>query len=356
MSDKIPSRLDSLNRAAKPGLKFKPKTVARRSKEDRDAHAPVSAPDDSGKPRGPASRGRGGARGGMRGGKRGLQGTHVVQAGPLASGNVLSDTKQNLSRSTTMSPSPGYLSNLVKKESQGMNREGSVGLDDSDDEEDLTRINMNDDYKFSAVETELFPVRAPRERAQLETVKVSSRETTPSVGESEMDVDVKSEDGTLSDVLKQKESALKEQMDQLQMDEQVEDNLRMVQDHKDLIDVIHQIDNSKQEFLMFQLPRVLPSFEEGGVANPEKTAVKAEDGEPQVTEGQVASLRVHKSGKLSVKIGNVVMDVSKGSNAAFLQQLVGMKTDEPVEEGVDQRGSYLLGHMREKIVVTPKFV
>jgi DNA-directed RNA polymerase III subunit RPC4 len=360
MSDQINSRLDSLSRRAtpsaaagsKPGTRFRPKVVARRSKEERDADAPVNAPED--RPR-PQRGGIRGGRGGARGGRRAMQGTHIVQAGPLASGNVLGDTKQNLSRSATMSPTPEYLTNLVKREG-GSTRGTSVGPDDSDDENDLTKINMNEEYKFSKEETELFPVRAPRSHTDQDTVDVNSRSASPVDGEA---VDVKEEEGReLAQVLKEKDTQLQNKLDQLQLDESAEDELKMSQDHRDIIQTIKDIDNTKDAFLMFQLPRVLPTFET-------PNTVKAEEGAAPQLEGTVASLRMHASGKLTMKIGNVVMDVSKGSNAAFLQQLVAVKNSTEPEKPKDDKdmnvdeetkGTYLMGHVREKIVVTPKFV
>jgi DNA-directed RNA polymerase III subunit RPC4 len=362
MSDQINSRLDSLSRRAtpsasaggsKPGTRFRPKVVARRSKEERDADAPVNAPED--RPR-PQRGGMRGGRGGARGGRRAMQGTHIVQAGPLASGNVLGDTKQNLSRSATMSPTPEYLTNLVKREG-GSTRGTSVGPDNSDDENDLTKINMNEEYKFSKEETELFPVRAPRSHTDQEIVDVNNRSVSPDV-EGKV-VDVKEEEGTeLVQVLKEKDTQLQNKLDQLQLDESAEDELKMSQDHRDIIQTIKDIDNTKDTFLMFQLPRVLPTFET-------PNAVKAEEGAAPQLEGTVASLRMHASGKLTMKIGNVVMDVSKGSNAAFLQQLVAVKNsrepekpkdDEDMNVDEETKGTYLMGHVREKIVVTPKFV
>lgn len=344
MSDKAPgsSRLDSLSRksttAPKPGLKFQPKAVARRSKADRDAQAPIDKPDD--KPSRPRGGLRGG-RGGARGGKRGLQGTHVVQAGPLASGNVLNETKQNLSRSATMSPTPEFLGGLIKREPEST-RGTSVGVTDSDDEGDHTKINMNDEYKYSKEQTELFPVRAPRAYAKDESIAGVSRALSP-----ERDAVKRTEEETLQDVLEKKNVHLNKKLDQLVLDEAAEDQLKFIQDHKDIVKLISEIDNTKENYLMLQLPRVLPSFE--AAATPAAVVKPEEDGPKPALEGEVASLRVHKSGKLTMKVGNVVMDVSKGSNATFLQQLVATR-------GGEEGGSYLLGHVREKLVVTPKFV
>ncbi|CEP25179.1 unnamed protein product [Cyberlindnera jadinii] len=358
MSDKIPtsSRLDSLSRRAPAGPasssgpkagKFKPKNIARRTKEERDANAPATAAEPTDKPHQRSMRGglRGG-RGGRGGANRALQGTHLVQAGPLASGNVLSDTKQNFSRSTTRSPTPGFLSSLVKREEGS--REGSVGPQDSDDEGDLSKINMNQEYRFSKEETELFPVRAPREHvtSEQDTLMNSSRSTTP-----------EPDDGTLKNVLATKDHQLHINLDQLQVDEAAEDDARLAQDHKDIAEAITKLNNDPASYLMFQLPRVLPEFETTNEVKPE---ISEEDNvepvKPQL-EGQIATLRVHRSGKLSVKIGNVIMDVSKGSNTAFLQQLVCMKRGGDSQLGeneIDERGNYLLGHLQDKIVITPK--
>ncbi|ONH68483.1 DNA-directed RNA polymerase III subunit RPC4 [Cyberlindnera fabianii] len=383
MSDKIPtsSRLDSLSRrapagaspAAKPGLKFKPKVVARRTKEERDADAPLAVPAEH-KPSTRVSSGVRGGRGGARGGRggRAMAGTHIVQAGPLASTIVSApESRQSImSRAGTSSPTPEFLTNLARREGTA-SRATSVGLD-SDDEDDLAKINMNEEYKFAQEETHMFPVRAPRAKldnqVKRETIdlsnttsNVATREGTPDV----MDVDVKEEpvDKNLASVLNEKDQQLQKKLNELQIKndaltlgagEAVESTQRLNDDHKQIVQKIQDLNNQPDKFMLFQLPRVLPPFEDHHAipqeVKPEEEETKdVLEPETKGIEGEFAKLRIHKSGKLTVKIGNVVMDVSRGASAGLLQEVVLMN-----KEG-ENPASYLLGHMEEKVVVTPNF-
>ncbi|CCH44578.1 DNA-directed RNA polymerase III subunit [Wickerhamomyces ciferrii] len=407
MSDKIPtsSRLDSLSRrstpASKPGLKFKPKVVARRSKEERDAEAPVNAPESS-RPsnRGNANRGRGASRGGRGGrGGRALAGTHLVTAGPLASGNVLNQTG-SFSRAGTASPTPDYLSNLVKREGSA-SRATSVGLE-SDDEDDPSKIDMSKEYKFDPEHTELFPVRPVRnahvddskdsygEREERsvspEFVETGSNITEPSLVKEEP------QEKDLTSVLKEKDTDLQKKLNELQLQneflsvdptEAKEETERLNKDHRSIVKSIIDADNKPEKFLFVQLPRVLPNFEQDEIAKltrnariaatkpapikeegdgegdlnvkdapttakPTTAAPQKPDGELDELEGLIGKLRVHKSGKVTMKLGNVVMDVGKGSQTNFLQEVV-------LDEGEAEKSAYLLGHLEEKVVVTPRF-
>ncbi len=394
MSDKIPtsSRLDSLSRrstpSAKPGLKFKPKVVARRSKEERDAQAPVTAQESNKSDksnRGNNARGRGGARGGRGGrGGRALAGTHLVQAGPLASGNILSDSTQSFTRSATASPTPDYLSNLVKREGV---RSTSVGLDSDEEDDDPARINMSKEYKFDPEHTELFPVRPVRN----EHVESGDHKANPSSAEyvrSESPESVSSEpsgskttvkeepqEKDLNAVLHEKDTELQKKLNDLQLQseflsvdptEAKQETERLNKDHRSIVKSIIEADNNPEKFLFIQLPRVLPKFEENEEVKAAKAAqtisVKPEkegdgditmsekkaEGEIDQLEGLVGKLRVHKSGKLTMKLGNVVMDVGKGSQTDFLQEVV-------LADENENRNAYLLGHLNEKVVVTPRF-
>lgn len=402
MSDQIPtsSRLDSLSRRAtpgtKPGLKFKPKVVARRSKQERDAEAPITASDadKSQSNRGNNTRGRGGARGGRGGrGGRALAGTHMVSAGPLAAGNILSGSDRSVARSSTASPTPDYLSNLVKKERE--QRSTSVELDSDDEEEDAAHINMNEEYKFDPEHTELFPVRPVRREhiepgdhkaaaSNVQDVRSVSPESVGSgPGEDTTPSLVKEEpqEKDLNAVLHEKDTELQKKLNDLQLQNEFlsvdptearAETERINKDHRSIVKSIVEADNNPEKFLFVQLPRVLPQFEEDEQVKAQKAAkkvqVKAEreaDGDVSMAsasgevtnphgddvdqlEGLVGKLRVHKSGKLTMKLGNVVMDVGKGSETNFLQEIVLADSDA-------DRNAYLLGHLQEKVVVIPRF-
>lgn len=133
----------------------------------------------------------------------------------------------------------------------------------------------------------------------------------------------------------------------------------------------------EQKLYLFQLPPIIPSFqapekqevdvdiEDNEEGEKEKDGenddeddddveiVTEETAEPEETtntcslpEGQVGNLRLHKSGKLTMVIGDVVMDVTQGVPAKFLQDIVVCSAEE--------KQAYLIGQVKRKMVVTPK--
>lgn len=130
----------------------------------------------------------------------------------------------------------------------------------------------------------------------------------------------------------------------------------------------------EQKLYLFQLPPIIPSFQ---AAEKEQVDVDIEDSEgdrekekdneeedndveivakdtvesdepsiPSLPEGQVGNLRLHKSGKLTMVIGDIVMDVTQGVPAKFLQDIVVCSAEE--------KQAYLIGQVKRKMVVTPK--
>lgn len=143
------NRLESLNSkkpssspVPKPGLKFKPKVVQRKSKEERAKVAPQVKQEPQ---RNASTRGRGGsARGRGRGGRNNYAGTHIVTSGPLSAGSVsignLSGTKLGLTADLIYNSNgeglstPDFINNLKMKGSRSATPGG-----DSDSEDDPTR-------------------------------------------------------------------------------------------------------------------------------------------------------------------------------------------------------------------------
>jgi DNA-directed RNA polymerase III subunit RPC4 len=86
--------------------------------------------------------------------------------------------------------------------------------------------------------------------------------------------------------------------------------------------------------------------------------------------GLVGKLRVHRSGRITMLYGNpdengdgvVEMEVSRGANCSFLQEVVVMKEDSPYgDEDKDEKGrgkgvAYSLGSIKGKYVVSPDFL
>lgn len=92
--------------------------------------------------------------------------------------------------------------------------------------------------------------------------------------------------------------------------------------------------------MVFQLPPKLPEFKvkpskrEANIEQAptsiddksntdDKPGKKAKQQEPEPElNGKIGSLRIHKSGKLTIKIGDVVMDISRGAETTFIQDIV----------------------------------
>lgn len=397
------NRLDSLSRrstpngGAKPGLKFKPKAVARRTKEERDADAPVNAEEHAKKPhRGAGNAGRGGKPGNRM--NRALAGTHVVSVGPLASGVATSDprsSKSSMARPKSSSPAPEFLTSMIKKDRES--RSGTAELD-SDEEGDFPSINMSEEYRFPKEETELFPLRAPL-RDTYDEEEDSSRSTSPEVLEdSSASSVVKKEEQfetDLKQILKNKDKELQQRLNEIHLrtdlfsidsEESRAESAKLNRDHRTLVKKIVEIDNNKEKFLFVQLPAVIPEFkvdpndaqqdadgdieivdevkeseieikEDPEVVETEKVEETAKTGKSIKQEqiqsliGRIGSLRIHKSGKLSMKIGNIEMDVERGADTSFLQEVIHLQDSQ--EEGVQD--SYSFGTVIDKMVVTPKF-
>lgn len=128
----------------------------------------------------------------------------------------------------------------------------------------------------------------------------------------------------------------------------------------------------EQKLYLFQLPPIIPTFEqkeevkeievddeedkeeeEGEGDDVEVVNEETPDEESLPTssagslpEGQVGRLRLHKSGKLTMVIGDIVMDVTQGVPAKFLQDIVVCSAEE--------KQAYLIGQVKRKMVVTPK--
>ncbi|KAL6940415.1 hypothetical protein ACO0QE_004315 [Hanseniaspora vineae] len=143
-------------------------------------------------------------------------------------------------------------------------------------------------------------------------------------------------------VLEQKVKAMHLDKDFHSVDEaeSLEEKKMIVKDYLYLKRKLNKIHNQDRQFLALQLPPQLP-FDTAGEQN-------ALQEQPNI-QGNIGQLRVHKSGKITIKIGKVVMDVSKGSETSFIQDVVAVDTAE--EENTVEH----LGQIAGKMVVTPRF-
>lgn len=398
-------RLESLNSkkplgGPKPSLKFKPKSVARRSKEERAKDAPVQVKEEpSFRPstRGGSTRGRG------RGGRANYAGTHVVLAGPLASGSVsmgnVNANKLGFTHDKTYnvkSETPDFLQNLKSKAKVKENGTGErIQTEEDEEDDDITKINMSKEYNFEASETVLFPVRPDRLE---ESVSPSgSKEATPAPEAKEttesrlasVEVISATDSRIKSEPLEEKlrkikahkeeiESKIAEPVDLLDKEEYN----KILDDHLKILDIITGVEAlttepSSEKYILFHLPKVLPVYEQAnGVVDmeqekeQEEEQVESKDKSPFASDvtairGQIGHLNIHKSGKITINLGNDNnLAVSQGMDSTFLQDLVLLETEigdqaKPQEDDVEMADEPIKGNMfhmgkvEGKIIGTP---
>ncbi|CDK25028.1 unnamed protein product [Kuraishia capsulata CBS 1993] len=376
-------------------LKFRPKVVARRTKEERDADAPVTISEpsasDSNKQRGGAS-----VRGGVRGSRRrgGLAGTHVVSAGPLSGGFVSIKSGNGSTNSSSFvksesSGTPDYLKQLISKNKEGSrSRSVSVGPGGEEEEEEFIEdegtalIDMNKEYELEESETLLFPVRAPRhEHVEYSEAAANDAVEKSETNESETASEVESRSASLQpqgsiaiDQIADEEESLnplqfKEEQDRLLDDSEklsklftsrikIKTEQDVDMDHPPKLDI-------REDFLFFQLPKSLlryqqPTEETTGqddndndndmaiVEDEENPAGLEEVKKEPVKEvsGRVGKLRVHKSGKVTMKIGDVILDVTRGGASTLVQEIVNVDHE--------KKQLHNLGFVQEKVIATPR--
>lgn len=368
-------RLESLNskKGAKPALKFKPKAVARKSKEDRDKDAAIVKSEES-PVIPPPTRGRGGSRGrGGRGRGASYVGTHIVSAGPLASGSIsmggLTSSKTGLTNDKIYggdsSQKAVAVSNL-KMKSRKLKSPTPLGQE-SDEEEDATKINMSKEYVFDDSETILFPVRPHKDIAEADesvpasvTVLVNSSRavTVDSVKSEDLDVVADSEPIVSTDPVERAEHDKR-------LDDQnaiVDLLTSKVANLKADSEASPPADDSK--YILFHLPKVFGDKKSEMLSR----STLASDSVESI-EGQVGNLNFHKSGKISMTLGGgTVFDVSQGMSSSFLQEVFVVDShearkkpedEEEMAELLDADGGkiggniFRLGEIAGKIIATP---
>jgi DNA-directed RNA polymerase III subunit RPC4 len=391
-------RLDSLNSSKsgstqKPGLKFKPKVVARKSDKERAKDAPVVKQESTGRP----TRGRGGARG-SRGGTRGrggrfnYEGTHMVSSGPLSAGSVslgnVNGSKLGLTSDRTFnssSPTPEFLQNLKLKQDEGTKSPASSN-DSDDDGDEFAKINMTKPYQFADEETVLFPVRAERdspepEHEQLQMQDPISVSATPSV-----EPRIKSEPVEEKlERIQEKKSLLETKITAAGDSFEEEEASKLVTDYQQILDLLTghlsnlSTDSQSEDpekrpqtnpdsYFVMHLPKDLPEYVtvKSNAVKEEQQTDQTDATEPRAgpLRGQIGHINIHQSGKISINLGNdITLCVSKGAPTKFLQELVMIQTtgqinddDESMtnEDGQQIVGELLrLGEVENKIIATP---
>ncbi|XP_034427079.1 DNA-directed RNA polymerase III subunit RPC4 isoform X2 [Hippoglossus hippoglossus] len=150
------------------------------------------------------------------------------------------------------------------------------------------------------------------------------------------------------------------------------------QEQPSLVELLQDLRLSgKEEFFFMQLPDCMPGHASEQKAAPpvRPTAEKGarKEGRPvvdkrpthpqaqalrkegcpvlsQLPEGFLGKLQIRKSGKVELKMGDIVMDVSEGAAFSFLQQLVS------VNQSDGKTGDMMvLGNVHQKLVLSPDF-
>lgn len=343
------NRLQSLNTkkpgAAKPSLKFKPKAVERKSKEERDKNVKIKQEESEKHQHKPSTRGGKSGRG--RGGRRDqYANTHVLSSGLFASGAV---SAAGLSKENkvfnSVSPSPEFILGLKLRE--GTPKSGSSESEDEGD--DLTKIDMSKEYKFADAETALFPVRPIRQEDEEEIVQVFSKDPSPvKIEPFDKEGTAKSEniETELQQILTTKanlESKISQPVDLLNQAE----SEKLSNDHNQILRMFDErfaSENSKYSLL--QLPKILPDYNTEVSSKKESKQLeknKSKESDKETKEetnpfasnftsvdGEIGKLNIHKSGRITINLGNDInLDLTAGVSSNFLQELVLLDLSEP---------------------------
>jgi DNA-directed RNA polymerase III subunit RPC4 len=345
--------------------RFTPKVVARRTKEERDSTAPADKPEVKPPVKPEASLpSRGGARGGRglgRGRGRGRFEPVVHAAiGPLA-GPSGADPRQGGSRfhsltaTPSLSPSPGL--DLLGVMSTRTKSETPFEI------EDPNRIDMSENTPLHDEMAAYFPVRLDRRDDEDDEEQISDEVNNLTIGD-----DFKIKEEPTDDVPIKKEESLKKRHGPLTAkkveyagleEEKIRELRRIAQDHKIIAKEFNMkstaegetVPNIENRLYFFQFPMLMPELVAVSADDDDEVMVidepvKAKGPSYELPEGLIGKLRLHKSGKLTMVVGNVVMEVSQGTECNFLQDVVIMDEQE--------KKAYLVGQISKKMVLSPE--
>lgn len=363
-----PSSLAGAGSGAKPALKFKPKVVSRKSKEERENTGKINTPgvnklaEKNSRKLANKKAGAGANRNNK------LSGTQLVISGPLSEGTISLGGAGGASGSSSNSrgASNPLLERLklknankskakVKKEEDGTSMSYHVD-DDSDSDVDDNAIDMGNlpskaaeagadgDVDLDQIDTDLFPVRAERNEHR-EYGEESKQDKTIKTEFHHAESIIPSEPATRDNTVEPSQKSKSASPDPEFVDAN-DENLHMndYQEQQEYAQIKHdyselsktlkslnlQNDDSKLKNMCFlQLPCSLPVIEGGN-------------------NGLVGKIRIHKSGKISMKIGKVKFDVSRGGSSDFVQDVVLV---DPVNSHC-----YHVGSIKEKITAIPKIM
>lgn len=380
-------RLDSITRSAtpagngtsaKPSLKFKPKVVSRKTKEERENAGTINTPGVNKiaeKNSRRLAKKPGAAAGAARGNKK-MAGTQVVMSGPLSEGTISLGGSGSSSSSGNGAGSNAFNPLLQKLKSQSLakmkktkvkleNGDGSKIFNndyDSDSDIDDNAIDMskksllenNDkdadgDIDFDNIDTDLFPVRAERnehheygEESKVDkTIKTEFHKDTsiipsePTTREGTVDPRGRTASPFGVDFNNSTTTGLNngEDVGELNDYQEQQETIQINEDYdilsKSLKKVVVGNGEANNGLFFLQLPCSLPVLE-GGL------------------DGMIGKIRIHKSGKMTMKIGSVKFEISRGGSSDFVQDVI-------LVDNINDN-CYHVGNIREKITAIPKIV
>ncbi|CUM65994.1 uncharacterized protein PRCAT00003648001 [Priceomyces carsonii] len=400
------NRLDSLNSkkstaGQKAPLKFKPKVVVRKSKEERDSSAPIQVKKEE--PSNRHSFRQKGPHKGRIASRDPYNGSTIISSGPLAAGTVSgnSNIKTLEKSSSKISVTPKSTSELHSSENSldalqshansnhtPLLSERVENQPDSEEDDD-TKINMNRAYEVEGIEFELFPVRPHRDEEKSISVPEITRSDEPDP--SRKDDSSKLESPSKGELLEERlehikelkaslESKISEPVDILNQKE----HDKVLGDQEYLLDVLTEKldvlspesnDESNDSFIMLYLPAILPQYEQEDSINP--GLVKTENAneglslpskltsELHSSCGEIGHMNIHQSGKITINLGNdIELNPLSGIPSNFLQEVVvlDMENEESSQNNYqvcDDTGSLICGNLHrlgtidEKIICTP---
>lgn len=336
----------------------------------------------------------GDTRGGSGMARRGIvkmegDGSSLVQRGLLTIENDANDSDEG-------SDNDEKPDTKVRATKFNMGREYKVGHDKFDEDDVESDVELNEEALQAKRIEELFPVRPVRVRhddvnvlkkdIQETLTEPATREPTPAPQV------LKSEnEATLNDTLEHRREDLQDKLNNLTIDPEYQsidaeemrnEMLQVNSDYHKLAKKIKKINDKPNRFMLLQLPSILPSFqditpkaEEPVEAVPKKESSENSDASKQADTtangkktkqkktkkkieavpqgeltGRIGSLRVHKSGKITAKIGNIIMEVNRGAETTFIQDLIALNADDEESPTMEY-----LGRIDDRIVITPKF-
>ncbi|KAK5779936.1 DNA-directed RNA polymerase III subunit C53 PWA37_001694 [Arxiozyma heterogenica] len=270
------------------------------------------------------------------------------------------------------------------------------------------RIRHEDIYVLKKDIEESLTEAATRE--QTPGVVVNNEVSSPS-----SDIKMENDDninGTLIDTLENKREELQEKLNRLDIGSESQsidakemkiETIQVHRDYEKLRSKLKRVNNKTDKFILFQLPYALPTFQDvtskdeenetnakavkvgeetedsnnnnnkknddvdnsstktngkGDTKKPTTKKTKAKKNKKKITAvpqeeltGRIGSLRVHKSGKITVRVGEVVMEVSRGAETSFIQDIVALDMDDEEAPTVEY-----LGRVCDRILVTPNFL